>query len=107
MKNPHGSLNGRMAITTLDANQAFAGVCHRLNVDGILFETSYVPREGEILHVEILPSGYNSQGLFREQGGLQPLVMQVEVRWCHEVVAGQTYAIGAAICRDKVQPPRK
>lgn len=101
MKSPYGSLNGRMAITTMDSRQAFSGTCHRLNVDGILFETTYVPREGEILHVEILPSGYNEQGLFRQQGGLQPLAMEVEVRWCHEVVAGELYAIGAAICREK------
>lgn len=81
-------MNCRARIKVLGSRETYYGICRDLSVDGILIESEYVPRAGQVLEVTVLPP---------QQGPIVPLHAVIQVRRCIEVVSGKLYEIGAKI----------
>jgi hypothetical protein len=86
-------LNSKVRIKVPETNETHYGVCRDLSVDGISFETDYVPRFGQILEILVMPP--------QPSGLTPPLHAIIEVRHCARANAGEHYEIGAAIVKIK------
>lgn len=81
-------MNCKARIKVTGSRDTHYGVCRDLSVDGMLIETDYVPRYGQLLEVHVLaPAGAT----------FQPLHALVEVRRCVQVVDGKLYRLGVSI----------
>ena len=81
-------LNCKTKIKVLGSRESYYGVCRDLSVDGILIESEYVPRYGQVLEVHVIPP---------QQGPVVPLHAVIQVRRCTEIVGSKLYEIGAKI----------
>ena len=72
-------LNCKTKIKVLGTRESYYGICRDLSVDGILIESEYVPRYGQVLEISVLPP---------QQGPVVPLNAVIQVRRCTEVVGG-------------------
>ena len=81
-------LDCKARIKVLGSRETYYGICRDLSVDGLLIESEYVPRAGQMLEVTVLPP---------QRGPIVPLHAVVQVRRCIELVSGQLYEIGAKI----------
>ena len=81
-------LNCKVKIKVLGARESHYGICKDLSVDGILIESDYVPRYGQMLDVMVLPP---------QQGPVVPLHAIIQVRRCSEIIGSKLYEIGAKI----------
>lgn len=79
---------GSRATIRLARGEDVVAQCVELSVGGMTLRGAYVPRESEILEVEVLPP---AGGIARP-----PLVVRLRVGHCHAIDAG-AYEIGGAI----------
>ncbi len=81
---------GTAATIRLQGGVTIAAECTELGVGGMTLRADYVPKEEEVLDVEVASP---SSGITRP-----PLRAMLEVRRCHRVEDG-VYEIGGAIVR--------
>ncbi len=86
-------LDCKIRIRVPETNETYYGICRDLSVDGISFETDYVPRFGQVLEVHIMPP--------QPPGPTPPLNAVIEVRHCTRADSGERYEIGATIVKIK------
>lgn len=80
----------KVEIKAQDGWEIHYGMSSNISVDGICFITDYVPRFGQLLEVHVVPP---------EGSAIRPLRALIQVKRCHQVVAGKQYEIGAVILK--------
>lgn len=83
-------VNCQVKIRVTESDETAYGITKNLSVDGVSLITDYVPRFGQLMEIHVLPP----QG-----SAIKPLCALVQVRRCHQVVAGSSYEIGTAILK--------